>query len=110
MTNIEIEGKFWFKLHSSIWKIKGRQTPIYFKSDLVYIILMSVIGLTGGFLSSKAMGAGQLAPSHLQDDTGIQCLKIKFKLKSLSGNLMGTCLVAGLLGGASLSFGVLALI
>jgi len=80
MTNIEIEG---------------RQTPIYFKSDLVYIILMSVIGLTGGFLSSKAMGAGQLAPSHLQDDTG---------------NLMGTCLVAGLLGGASLSFGVLALI
>ena len=36
---------------------------------------MSVIGLTGGFLSSKAMGAGQLAPSHLQDDTGkFHCL------------------------------------
>ena len=31
---------------------------------------MSVIGLTGGFLGSKAMGAGQLAPAHLQDDTG----------------------------------------
>jgi len=75
--------------------IQDRNTQIYFKSDLMYILLMSVIGLTGGFLGSKAMGAGQLAPAHLQDDTG---------------NLMGTCLVAGLLGGASLSFGVLALI
>lgn len=37
----------------------------------MYILLMSVIGLTGGFLGSKAMGAGQLAPAHLQDDTGM---------------------------------------
>ena len=81
---------------------------------------MSVIGLTGGFLSSKAMGAGQLAPSHLQDDTGkfhyLMKITLPFLMTEFShtdcilGNLMGTCLVAGLLGGASLSFGVLALI
>ena len=71
---------------------------------------MSVIGLTGGFLSSKAMGAGQLAPSHLQDDTGnIEVMPFS-AINCILGNLMGTCLVAGLLGGASLSFGVLALI
>ena len=49
----------------------GRKTPIIFRSDLVYILLMSVMGVSGGFLSGKAMAfAGQIAPKHLQDDTG----------------------------------------
>jgi len=74
----------------------SRQTPVMFESDLVYILIMSVIGVTGGILSGKAMAhASIISPPHLQDDTG---------------NLMGTCLVAGLLCGAASSFLVLALI
>lgn len=74
----------------------ARQTKVMFESDLVYILIMSVIGISGGILSGKAMAhASIISPPHLQDDTG---------------NLMGTCLVAGLLGGAASSFIVLALI
>ena len=42
-----------------------------FESDLVYILIMSVIGVSGGILSGKAMAhASIISPPHLQDDTG----------------------------------------
>ena len=49
----------------------SRQTPVMFESDLVYILIMSVIGVSGGILSGKAMAhASIISPPHLQDDTG----------------------------------------
>jgi len=88
----------------------SRQTPVMFESDLVYILIMSVIGVSGGILSGKAMAhASIISPPHLQDDTGkLSNAYPKFNL--YLGNLMGTCLVAGLLCGAASSFLVLALI
>ena len=90
--------------------IDSRQTPVRFESDLVYILIMSVIGVSGGILSGKAMThASIISPPHLQDDTGMNFLMLHALYKIYLGNLMGTCLVAGLLGGAASSFIVLAL-
>ena len=76
--------------------IDGRKTPILLYSNVAYILILAAISITGGILSGQAMSyAGQIAPKHLADDVG---------------NTMGTCLVAGLLGGASFSFVVIALI
>ena len=48
-----------------------RKTTIMFHSDLIYILIMSLIGITGGILSGKAMShASIISPPHLQDDTG----------------------------------------
>lgn len=61
-------------------------------SDAIYIVLLALMSLTGGIVSGQAMSyAGRIAPRHLADDVG---------------NTMGTCLVAGLLGGALFSFGI----
>jgi len=72
----------------------GRETEIYLNSDYAFIIILALMAITGGIVSGQAMSyAGQIAPRHLADDVG---------------NTMGTCLVAGLLGGASFSFVVMA--
>ena len=73
----------------------GRSTSVILNSDIAYIIILTLMSLSGGIVSGQAMSyAGQVAPRHLADDVG---------------NTMGTCLVAGLLGGASFSFIVLAI-
>ena len=73
-----------------------RKTSILFYSDIAYIVVLALMSLTGGIVSGQAMSyAAQVSPKPLVDDVG---------------NTMGTCLVAGLLGGALFSFVVLGLI
>jgi len=88
--------RFAFVLVFPLCKIRpfNRHLPVLLPYDSVYIIIMLIMSISGGILSGQAMSyAGMVAPKHLLDSVG---------------NTMGTCLVAGLLGGASFSFLVLA--
>lgn len=69
---------------------EDRTGAIWFKSDLAFILLMILFGVTNGLFSSIAMSyAPQRAPEHSRERIG---------------GFMGTVLVGGLFAGATSSF------